>query len=298
MDRKDLILKHIDKNMVGIEIGPSYNPTCPKRDGWKVYTVDHAERDELIRKYEELPGVSQIEEVDFVWRKGSLATLVKEGGIGQVDFIIASHVIEHTPCLVSFLQSLKELLNEGGIISLAVPDKRREMDFFKPLSTTADAVEAYQQKRARHTVRTGFLKYFYNCLHNGANTWGIPADIRGITLTHDFDKALDLFNQCDFSESSLYTDCHAWFFVPASFELILLELNRLGLTKLIPYDIYGPIGCEFYVYLKHGVNSLSLDSFSKKRIDLLRKIHSELNEPRNNIIKSLISKVKNCFSVL
>ena len=286
MDRKDLILKYIDKSMTGIEIGPSYNPVCPKRDGWKVYSVDHADRAELVRKYQGLTqqgiDLSIMEEVDFVWRQGSFTTLFKEAGIDRVDFIIASHVIEHAPCLVAFLQSIEELIKEDGIISLAIPDKRREFDFLKPLSTTADVIEAYRQKRSTHSARSGFLHFFYNCRNRAGLVWNHPVAMEEVMLAHDFDEARALFNSCDFSEVAPYLDFHAWFFTPASFELILLELNRLHLTNLLPYEVYGPVGFEFFVTLKYNVNHIPSDRFSEKRIDLIRKIHAELKESKED----------------
>ena len=41
MERKEKILKHIDKNGYGIEIGPRHNPVAPKSAGYKVHIIDH-----------------------------------------------------------------------------------------------------------------------------------------------------------------------------------------------------------------------------------------------------------------
>ena len=67
MDRKEIILRSIDKQGLGVEIGPSHRPLAAKRDGFKVHIIDHMDRAGLVRKYQD-HGVDldAIEEVDFV----------------------------------------------------------------------------------------------------------------------------------------------------------------------------------------------------------------------------------------
>ena len=54
MDRRDKLLRSIDRNGKGLEIGPSHAPIAPKKDGFDVEIIDHAPAEELIRKYGEL----------------------------------------------------------------------------------------------------------------------------------------------------------------------------------------------------------------------------------------------------
>lgn len=111
---------------IGLEIGPSHSPTIPKREGFKVEILDHATADELINKYRELgipeERLENIEEVDYIWKGEALDVLTKKKD--YYDYIVASHVVEHTPDLVSFLAQCENMLKPGGILSLAVPDKR------------------------------------------------------------------------------------------------------------------------------------------------------------------------------
>src|SRR5687767_12380965 len=102
MDRRQKVLRHINPDAQGIEIGPSYNPIAPKREGYKVQIMDHMTREELVAKYQG-HGVDLqcIEEVDFVWRGESYADLT--GRSHHYEWIIASHLIEHTPDLIGFL---------------------------------------------------------------------------------------------------------------------------------------------------------------------------------------------------
>ena len=69
MNRKEKVLRHINKNGHGIEIGSSYRPVAPKKEGYKVHIIDHMSREQLITKYKDHHvNLENIEEVDFVWR--------------------------------------------------------------------------------------------------------------------------------------------------------------------------------------------------------------------------------------
>ena len=69
MNRKEKVLRHINKNGQGVEIGPSHSPVAPKKEGYKVHIIDHMSREQLIAKYKDHHvNLENIEEVDFVWR--------------------------------------------------------------------------------------------------------------------------------------------------------------------------------------------------------------------------------------
>ncbi|MFI5151410.1 MAG: hypothetical protein ACHQRM_16910 [Bacteroidia bacterium] len=80
MTRTDKALKHIDKSMFGLEIGPCHRPLTPKRDGWNVLTLDHTNREGLISKYTGHEGVDihNIEEVDIIWSGEAMDDLLSD----------------------------------------------------------------------------------------------------------------------------------------------------------------------------------------------------------------------------
>ena len=86
MDRTRRLLRSLTKDARLVEVGPSFNPLAPKRDGWNTFVIDHASRDDLVAKYTAHEGVdtSRIEAVDFVWQGGSLADAVP---VEQVTFM-------------------------------------------------------------------------------------------------------------------------------------------------------------------------------------------------------------------
>ena len=123
MSRAARLLAPIDRSARIIEIGPSYSPIAPRGDGWNTTTVDHATRADLVEKYTGHPGVdvSRIEEVDFVWTGGPLSDAVPSHLHGTFDAFIASHVIEHTPDLLGFLDAAATLVSQTGSESWLSP---------------------------------------------------------------------------------------------------------------------------------------------------------------------------------
>jgi len=140
--REEILRAGIIKSDKIIEIGPSFNPLTPKRDGWNSFSVDHTDNEGLTDKYRHDPSVNVglIEQVDFVWTEGKLSDAVPTEHHGTFDVFMASHVIEHIPDLIGFLSSAEVLCRPGAKMILAVPDKRVCFDFFRPLSTTGDAL--------------------------------------------------------------------------------------------------------------------------------------------------------------
>ena len=117
MNRTEKILYHVDKEGRGIEIDPSYSPVAAKKDGYNVHIIDHLNREQLISKYSDHHHVDldNIEEVDFVWDGHPYSDLT--GKTKHYDWIIASHVIEHTPDLIGFLVECDSILKDDGVLS-------------------------------------------------------------------------------------------------------------------------------------------------------------------------------------
>jgi len=138
--REDILLCGIDPQALGLEIGPSHRPIAPKRSGFNVRILDHLDASGLRAKYAD-HGVdtSAIEEVDYIWRGEPLEQLV--GGV-RFQWIVASHVIEHVPDLIGFLNSCERILAHGGLLSLAVPDKRYCFDCQRENSSLARVIDA------------------------------------------------------------------------------------------------------------------------------------------------------------
>lgn len=273
--RSEILLAPVARTAHIIEIGPSYSPIAPKAEGWKTCTLDHVTREGLIAKYRGHPGVdvSRIEEVDFVWSGGPLVDAIPAELHGTFDAFIASHVIEHAPDPIAFLQAASTLLTPSGVVILAIPDKRYCFDYFQPLTTTGQVLVAHAEARSRHTGRLVFDHFAYAVKDGGVGAWGQHPS-RGLRFFHTIEEARSLFASVEASNE--YVDVHAWRFVPASFELLLLELGRLGETDWRVDRATPAAGCEFFAWLRRGgkaaAASLTQEEIAGRRLALLKRV--------------------------
>jgi 2-polyprenyl-3-methyl-5-hydroxy-6-metoxy-1,4-benzoquinol methylase len=244
VDRRERILSGLNLAGAGLEIGGGYNPrTC--KDEFLVDHLDHADRDALIAKFAS-QGIdtSRIQAVDYVWSGQTYAALVGEK---RYDWIIASHVIEHVPNPIQFLNDCTEILSENGILSLAVPDKRFCFDYYRPPSGLARLVDAFVAGYTRTTAGSVVEHIMYAATVDGAITWDRTAGHAPPKFLHTAEQARDLYDSI--AQDGAFHDVHAWAFTPASFRLVAEDLNRLGLISLRERSWHDTEGYEFYVQL-------------------------------------------------
>jgi glycosyltransferase involved in cell wall biosynthesis len=269
-DRVTKTMHMLKKDGLGLEIGPSHNPIAPKKAGYNVHVLDHATAEELRVKYADHPvNLENIEEVDFVWRGEPLAELI--GRERCYDWIVASHVIEHVTDFVGFLNQCEKLLAPDGVISLVVPDKRYCFDYYRWPSTTGDVLQAYTDKRIRHSPGTVF-DYFADVANMEDRITWTKNDSGVIKFVHTFKYTEDFWRQA--LTSNEYIDAHSWRFTPSSFRIILNDLQQLGLTELAEVGGFDTAGFEFYITLgKRKQESVIYD-----RQQLSRNMMREIGE--------------------
>jgi len=259
-----------------IEVGASYNPLIPRAAGWNTVVVDHADRAELLAKYHDIPGFSaaeSVEEVDFVWRDGPLIDAIPADLHGTFDGLIASHVGEHLPDLIGFFLAASRLLKPSGMLVLALPDKRLCFDFFQPLTTTGDLLDA--RGRTRHRPEALFDAFAYFAERGTAGAWSKGGPIEPFRLPNTLADARAML---EIDPDGAYVDSHKWRFTPASFQLLILELNLL---RAIPWDIerLEPADAvEFHVWLQQREVQLPADDVAARRLSLLRETVLETKE--------------------
>ena len=245
MERNDKILEHVHRSGKGIEIGPSIDPIAPKREGFDVDVIDHMNRADLVAQYD-VHGydTNVIEDVDFVWTGERYADLV--GKTGHYDWIIASHVIEHIPDLVGFLVECSELLNEDGVISLVVPDKRYCFDRFRPISGLGQLIDRHLDSAKIHTVGTVAEFKMNATVRDHELSWS-STDTGQLQFLHPLSDVEEAMSAV--TERAEYVDCHAWCFVPHSFRMLIDDLFTLGMIDVREVDFFPTVGFEFYITL-------------------------------------------------
>ena len=244
----------------GLEIGPLDKPIISKQMG-PVFYVDHANQQELIAKYRNDPNtnIDEIVHVDFVQNTGSLKDAL---GDQKFDYIIASHVAEHVPDLVSWLQDLNSSLNEDGVIRLAIPDKRYTFDFLRQLSDISDVLAAHIEKRkVSHPQRIIDFHLNYRIV-NQIEAWDNQIDIDKLRKSAN-PSFKDVIKFSEEALAGTYHDVHNWVFTQNNFAIIMhqlcmLNLTTLGLDWFIPVEKYE---LEFFVSLKNMHPKMALESW-------------------------------------
>ena len=269
MDRKQKILRHVDKNGYGIEVGPSYNPVTPKSDNYNVQVIDHLNREQLIEKYKvHNVNIDAIEEVDFVWKGESFSELT--GVSKHYDWIIASHIIEHTPDLIGFLNDCDLILKDDGMLSLVVPDKRCMFDYFRPITGISKIIDNHLLKKKKHTPGT-LAESFLNVVKKSDKiVWDLNTDGK-YSLFHTLEEAVEHSKSAINNDD--YVDTHAWCFVPHSFRLIINDLFHLGYIPFKEVCFYQTAGCEFFITLSRTGQGIGMS-----RREMLTIIDSEIME--------------------
>jgi hypothetical protein len=252
MDRKERIRSMFNPSGAGLEIGPSFNPIVTKGSGARVEILDHATTEQIRAKYAADRNVTpaqleQIEEIDYVSDGRSMVDLI--GKRECYDYIVASHVIEHTPDMIGFLNDCEALLKPDGVLVLAVPDKRYCFDVLRTLTSIGDLLDAYRDRRTRHTPGAVFDFASSSATRGGAIGWPQTAE-GSLTFSNDIAAAFRLFQEVQ--ETDDYRDIHAWRFTPSSFRMIVRNLKEAQVLGLREQEFHPTEGHEFYIALSRS----------------------------------------------
>lgn len=288
MDRRQEILRHIAPGTRGIEVAPWHNPIVPPGGARAAVVLDVFDRPTLLARAEADPALGRamirnIGEVDLVGSACDIAELAaaRFGAGERFDFVVSSHNFEHLPDPVRFLRGCEALLAPGGVVAMAVPDKRACFDFFRPHSGTGEMLAAYLE----HRDRPGFAQIFNQAAYNAglrnaggvAGAFSIEDNPGDVTLLGDVAQAYATWRGLTEANDTAYHDTHCWTFTPSSLELILTELVLLGLVNLDIVAVTPPLGCEFYVHLRKRAEGAAMPGgLAGRREVLLQQTIDEL----------------------
>jgi len=165
----------------------------------------------------------------------------------SLDLFFSSHNVEHIPDLVSHFKILERILNIGGQVFFCVPDHRHCFDHYKNVSSIADVLAAYIEKRERPSplnILEHFLFSSENKLYwDGYEDPNYSNRPNVAKLMQICQVAMDHIN---------YIDSHCWKFTPDSFQYILESLIGMGLISFVICNIYPTQqnSNEFFVHLR------------------------------------------------
>lgn len=229
----------------GLEYGPLHRTLLPK-PAFDVVYADYADREHLVAHYAGNSNVDPnlIPEVDIVTRGSPITEFVAEQSL---DYVVASHVMEHVPDLLGWLDSNLRILRPGGRLAVAFPDKRYCFDIKRRSSMVSDIMAAYLEKRTRPSFYQ-ICDHFWNvCKVLPADCWLGTTTAGNAEYIHDRGHIVNLLKSK--LDSPDYTDCHCWIFTDSEFLETLATLRIFADTKFDIVSFYPtqPGTLEFYV---------------------------------------------------
>ncbi len=251
LTREEILLKHVSKEKKGLEIAPWFRPLAPKKHGYNCMVLDVFNKQRLIDNASadpEIPDdfIPNIEDVDFVGSASDLANLLcGRIDIHSLDYIISSHNFEHIPNPIAFLQNCAQYLRSTGLLIMAIPDLRCCFDYFRWPTTLVEWLNAYYANKVKPDSFDVFRDNF--CRANNFGRIDYPRS--EIVVETNLKNAFEQLNESLLGHDSNYIDAHCSVFTPSSFQLLIAELNYLGLISLQVVDVSMTHGNEFFVHL-------------------------------------------------
>ncbi len=234
--------------LAGLEIGPLDNPIVRKSEGDITY-IDVADAEALRRQYDGQVDTSKIVEIDAIWGERSLAECV---GGRKFDYVIASHVAEHVPDLVTWLREVQAVLKPEGELRLAMPDCRFSFDVLRDETRLVDVLTNYVLRARRPTVANVLdFRLHYAPDMSGHGRYEGRLSPREVKARHSFQLALDSAGWAR-DMPDRYFDVHCWVFQPRSFATVMARLAEENLVQMACTRLLDPSLplLEFYAFLQ------------------------------------------------
>jgi hypothetical protein len=145
---------------------------------------------------------------------------------------------------VTFLRDAETLLRPGGILSLAVPDRRYCLDRFRERTSLGRVIDVFRAGPIVHSE--GSVLEFYLSVVTKGNSISWDATHSGtFRQRHTLEEARE---QAVIAAGE-YVDVHNWVFTPNHLRLLLRDLRALGFIGLREVAFHETVGSEFYVAL-------------------------------------------------
>jgi SAM-dependent methyltransferase len=237
----------------GLEIGPLDSPIALKASS-DVRYVDIVGSAALHEKYRDDPNVdvASIVDVDFALQDpdGGIHSLPEvAGGDGPYDWVVASHVIEHVPDLIAWLDEVGQVVVDGGQLVLMIPDRRFTFDVLRSQTTVGQMLQAHTSRDVVPSERAVYDHFRSYVDVPATDLWsGRPGT--DYPRVFSLDRASALRGQV--LETGEYIDSHVWLFTPAVFVEQIVELGMLGLCDFVVAAITPTLvnDLEFFASLR------------------------------------------------
>jgi SAM-dependent methyltransferase len=250
MDRVNEIIKSLPVHEgKGLEIAPLFKPIL-KRPKYDIDYTDYMSTEELRERDKSHPGITDLVDIDFVWAPGKRLKDCAEGRM--YDYVISSHVWEHVPNPIGWMEQVLEVCRPGAIVSLALPTKHNPIDYIRREVDISEWVGSYIENRSNPSA-----KQVFDCLYHARKVTKpcnkiayTPEEFAALPRSYTVAEAMSFANRAH--TQNIYTDVHCSVFMPESFPHLMAQLKELELinAELIDVsigDISHDEAIEFFV---------------------------------------------------
>lgn len=293
MNRKQKLLDGLDvPRLSGMEIGPLFRPLVTKSEGNVIY-IDHVDTESLRNKYRNDSSIdlASIVEIDAVWGAQTLRECINRR---SVDYVIASHVIEHVPDLITWLEELRSVLKRNGELRLAIPDKRFTFDLIRRETELCDVLSAHIA-HARVPQPICILDHLLNVSRVDARlAWDGALDASSVERHHRLADAIPPAR--DALENGTYHDVHCWTFTPYSFAALFEELARAELIHFSCDNFFDTerYEIEFFITLKVSGNQNQIVNSWASMKNATRKPIVRSALPGSETLEGMLASERSC----
>ena len=182
-----------------------------------------------------------IEPVDYVLTGTSLTDTIDE----RFDWIVGSHVLEHTVCLVTFLRDIESLLRPGGSCRSRCPIAAIASTGSASGPVIGRVIDVFRSSQAVHSEGS-VLEFYLDVVTKGDSISWDASHTGSFRQRHTLDEARA---HAAIAAAGEYVDVHNWVFTPNHLRLLLVDLHTLGFIGLREVAFHETVGPEFYLAL-------------------------------------------------
>ncbi|WP_347341156.1 methyltransferase domain-containing protein [Sphingomonas sp. TREG-RG-20F-R18-01] len=233
----------------GLEVSPYFQPVLGK-DAYNVRYTDCIDNETIVQKASQNPGLNGavVPKIDFVWQPGkTLKQCMNDHE--SFDFVIASHVMEHVPNTLGWLNEILETLKVGGRVALFLPNRKFNNDFHRKDTDFAQLLQWWIEQPIVPTVGQ-VLDFMSNSLSITAEDivdWTKPEDV--VRLKPHYSRSDIISTGVALYNDSPYIDAHCTVWTPESFRSVFREVESAGLIGAKVIDVVDDT-VEFLVVLE------------------------------------------------
>jgi len=235
-------LKNIPYDKRILEIGPLFKPNISKDKYKNAFYADIRSTEEIKYFYKDNPDVpnDRILNIDYIIKNSYSESFEN---IEKFDYIVATHVIEHIPQLISFFTDIATILNPKGKLCLSIPDKRFCLDHFRFPTSFSECYDLYTSD-----MKISKMRVLDNLISTSSNNdpvfwWQLPDSFKYFHDDNDRQTiAIEKYHEA-LKNDYIDMDIHFSVFTPESFLIFLFHMIDF---YLLPFKCFEFDKTQFY----------------------------------------------------